>query len=1505
MPGIKTNNEKKEEVMNTKYRKCRSIIMVLCVMMGLLVLAGVSSAGDDDTPFFAGDTGLPNVMFIFDNSDSMQDSPFLRKDGNTYRPSAYWRRGVKVDADGTIAENADGNIIYDNSKYVNRDEEIHLQGANPPELPGLGSSSSTVTYISGDSSDRIYDSNVDWTYFNENGWCKCAYTYRYWKVRITDANGAEQIRNIYHCYTGGYWRVYQNIDYTGPAPYTYEIMQGLAGEVTYKNESNLNLVYDRNFDWSTVTEWSDFSNNYRYKKLEVTAGTNAGETRNIAGRNTSYGYWTVDESFPEPCDHTTRYKILGSSDDNRYAFGGNHPDSKLYQAKQALNTFLESDAIRLCRKKDEGGNCIEQEYLLNMGFATYMSARVPRVRAKYYRKATYDRPDRCRAYYWRWRDTYSDFYDPDGPENGYDINAWGTEYDDVSIGDQIDRAYCTGRCYEQTIHYTVAEIEPSPSDSLPNRRRIRLRSRQGYASEGGYKYYTYIYFDVGDCSECDGYDYPDSYDDGNYQWTRAHECTGDYPPDCIPGGDGWYYQATYRDTYGDYGVTDSDTPRYIDKDTLLVAPEKGYEGSSWRRKLDPDPEAGDYTLVEETIEDEPIDGQGTTGDIEPNTFDYSYFRYPCDGSSDRVHAWSYRVTADGYTYRYSTSYASTWGDGIQNDPFFPADVGDEQANHHGDDQVVFVNLPAYDEEDENKGDDVTGQNVARILNYVSLARVNNPYHGSTSSMRYDYTMMPYTGSLASNSGSNYNGSGAAAVTGKGTPLAASLENAKRYYESYFEQDGYTQGGCRNNYVILLTDGLETCDSDPIAAAEALLNLSIEDTPAPVKTYVIGFGLDDASKDNLNAIAEAGGTKQAYFAINVEELVNVLTEDIMSEIVADSYTRSAPVVTRVFEKSDVDNLKIYYAYFDYPVWRGHLKAYSLNRDGSIGDPVAAWESGCDSVSGNDADAGCEIATHGRGTVYTVVNDTRTVFSSGNVSDLKSLVNPEGEDVDGNNTPDEDEDAEAVIEYTLAPGHDNNKYLGTRDPDWPLGDIYNSVPVVVRQPKHNMNFTGYPEFEAGEPQASRATMIYVGANDGMLHAINESNGREEWAWIPNGVLCTVHEFKEGHRFTVDLPIKAADVDTSKGCDGSGWKTMVMSGLRKGGNHYFAIDVTDPDNPAPMWEITEDNMGKTWSVPSFGRININRTPTSVIFVGGGCSADENKGNRVYILDAGTGAILKEITVGSATNNVPSEIRAMTYLVNRSGNPVDYITREEVDSDLKGFIEVAYFGGTDGTLYKLTGLNAKRRWDPQVEVLYKPVNPRPVYHRPAIADVYENCTRRFILFGTGDENAPTITEQNYFYEIEDRAFDDSEDGPDEGSSWTDEQIADGLFRMTWMKTLDLGEKVFSDPTAYRNVVYFTTYQPQGGCSMGLSYLYGLTTTQCGCEVGGKGGLEYDLEGKALDPHLEKIDLGMGIATTPVIAPPCMYIQIPKGGGGGMGPPTAIPVPMGSGSLLYWLEVD
>jgi hypothetical protein len=1504
-------------------------------------------AADDDTPFFAGGTASPNVMIIFDNSNSMQDSPYKRDDGiTTYTPNwQTWRRGVKIDDDcnndGTADDpcildstpgvpDAAATISYNETKHITQSTYVTLPGKNAPNLPGLVAPSSTVTTIRDtgtacsvgmECDNRIYDSSVTWgtltsTIMNS--------TFKYWRVEIKDeTDGTIQIRNLDSYNASGYWTVYGNyIEYNPGHSYRYTLLTGAPGEVTYKGDTN--RVYDRNYDWSLLTS-SIWSTEYNNHIIEIYAGANAGSRGRLTGRETTYGYWSVswDVAPAVACDDTSRYRIIGVADDNKATSGGNHPDSKMYQAKLALQKFLDSDSIKTC-DKDVFGNCIAgtTRYLMNVGFATYMQSIIPATTAQYYRKraGATTHTDPYFRYYYRYKsDADETYYNNTGCSAGNPVLPTSFIYTPdsstqtgVTVGYEFDRLYRSGQCDEQTIRYRATEIACSPTDSYPDRLRIRVQSKTSYTGtpagtdpagnpQWGYTSYGWRNYADNGTHDCTTYT-PPSPDGGGTRVLSSEDCY--QACQSIAATDtttGTYYETYWKSVDGDLRRVDPAKPGFITKipavtDTYTVRPYYGECGGSWQNCVAPDPENtsgdgySDWTLVPVGgLTNVPIDSVGTLGNISRIIYDSSTFFNPGYDASlvatgsppvfgvtdpNRVHGWSYKrtvnnntsnvkddnnvkITDDNYIFLYSWSYMSKWPDALQRSPYFPSVAGDPLSrfsNYNGDDQTAFVDLPVVVPAADDKGDDRSGLNVGKIKNLIGLSRIVHPRYSD-----YVLTMAPISsGSLSVNTSESY---------GQGTPLAASLTDAKKYYESYIAQDQFTQGGCRDNYIILLTDGLETAGGDPSTAALALANLTYNTESTPVKVYVIGFGMDSAAQATLNDIANKGGTTKAYFANDVDTLVGILAHDITSDILSGSYGRSKAALTPAGITTQQD-LSLYYAYFDYPKWAGHLEAWNLDPEtGDIKCKAPYWASNCagtvNAADAGKADAGCIMAEDfidagtspggpgTRRTLYTTVAGARTEFAPANVAGIKPLVNPANLDINGDLSPGDDQDAKDIINFVHHPGYDTDRYTGNRNPDSPLADIYNSGPVIVSAPAqgecadHDNNsatseiWADMPGYCAHkETHKNRESIVYVGTNGGMIEAIvagapaitapatpEVSGGYEKWGYIPSAVLGKLNEFKDGHRFTMDLSIQAGEVDTSDNLAGTGWKTILIAGQRKGGSSYTALDITDPDNPQPMWEFTDSNLGQSWSIPSFGRIAINGVKTSVVFFGGGYSTNADVGNRLFIVRARDGVLIKEFTVGASTNNVPGGLRTMRYLTNNVGTVVDYRTNlaklpdgTVVDySDRKNFIEVLYFGDTSGTMWRLSNLNTFSAastadpfgppWSDNVELtaLYIPDNDKkmPIYYRPAVHDIKKGsidtgvmagCVKRYLLAGTGDEQNPTTSKDgtgkpviNYFFEIEDREFDISKDDTSHVPAWTAQEKTDGKFRLNWRFHLGL----------------------------------------------------------------------------------------------------------------------
>ena len=163
---------------------------------------------------------------------------------------------------------------------------------------------------------------------------------------------------------------------------------------------------------------------------------------------------------------------------------------------------------------------------------------------------------------------------------------------------------------------------------------------------------------------------------------------------------------------------------------------------------------------------------------------------------------------------------------------------------------------------------------------------------------------------------------------------------------------------------------------------------------------------------------------------------------------------------------------------------------------------------------------------------------------------------------------------------------------------LGDTFHSEMVAVGPPSAGyssdvVNFgksesyfryvNGYAEFSMRNK--SRRTQIYVGANDGMLHAFDEDLN-ERWAFVPPSVIPKLRDMlgevsstrgggKSNSVFNVDGPIIVKDVyiHTTKE-----WKTVLVGGLGYGGKSYYVLDITDPDDPQHMFTIANNDANKT---------------------------------------------------------------------------------------------------------------------------------------------------------------------------------------------------------------------------------------------------------------------------------------------------------------------------------------
>jgi type IV pilus assembly protein PilY1 len=237
-----------------------------------------------------------------------------------------------------------------------------------------------------------------------------------------------------------------------------------------------------------------------------------------------------------------------------------------------------------------------------------------------------------------------------------------------------------------------------------------------------------------------------------------------------------------------------------------------------------------------------------------------------------------------------------------------------------------------------------------------------------------------------------------------------------------------------------------------------------------------------------------------------------------------------------------------------------------------------------------------------------------------------------------------------------GQTGNEATLYRDREHTLGDTVNAKPAFVGKPILQYGDAVTPDYNSfkNDPAVSgRQPVLYIAANDGMLHAFNSDTGSELWAYVPRMVMPDLYKlaainYDVNHRFYVDGSPATMDVFL-----GGAWKTILVGGLNAGGRGYYALDITDPGSPKGLWEICSDATLCAISDAdlgySFGQAVITKRPSDgkwVVIVSSGynnVSPGDGRG-YLYVLDAATGAVLSKATTGAGDTTTPSGFAAIS---------------------------------------------------------------------------------------------------------------------------------------------------------------------------------------------------------------------------------------------------------------------
>lgn len=370
--------------------------------------------------------------------------------------------------------------------------------------------------------------------------------------------------------------------------------------------------------------------------------------------------------------------------------------------------------------------------------------------------------------------------------------------------------------------------------------------------------------------------------------------------------------------------------------------------------------------------------------------------------------------------------------------------------------------------------------------------------------------------------------------------------------------------------------------------------------------------------------------------------------------------------------------IYQAKFDPTDWSGEIVAYRVNSDGSVDDTNSYWDT-----------ENIPLPNPTDRHIYTWNGSTGLNF---NVANWNSLSATQKTALQNGSTVTAGQDR---INWLLG-DQAREQPVGTlRKRTHLLGDIVNSNPTYASgdidfdYALSTSTVTGkesYADFVA--TNATSPIMLYVGANDGILHAFNASTGTEQFGYIPNAIFPNLQTGAPsltspgyGHRYFVDGSPQIGHAYWN-----GAWHTVLVSSNGAGAKSIFALDVTHPDSFAAnkvLWEFSDTDLGypiNQFIQPVIAYLNGNY----VVIFGNGYEST-NKRAVLFIVNVATGALIRKIDTGVGSAGSP----------NGMAGPVLTTLKANVDGttdDDNRVLKYAYAGDLQGNLWKfdLTNLSS-----------------------------------------------------------------------------------------------------------------------------------------------------------------------------------------------------------------------
>ncbi len=452
-------------------------------------------------------------------------------------------------------------------------------------------------------------------------------------------------------------------------------------------------------------------------------------------------------------------------------------------------------------------------------------------------------------------------------------------------------------------------------------------------------------------------------------------------------------------------------------------------------------------------------------------------------------------------------------------------------------------------------------------------------------------------------------------------------------------------------------------------------------------------------DLWHAAVNGRGT---YFSAKTPESFTSGLRSALGSIQATNGSGAAAATSNL-QPTNGDNY-IYIANYTTITWTGELSAYTIALDTGAISSSPVWQASPKLDARICASLGASPCGAGKGDtrkIYTVGGSGGLVdFEWANLSSVQQAYFDEtklsqyaGWATDQQTASTGPTMVQYLRGYARNENQDRPSDFGTyyrlyRDREKTLGDIVHSQPLFVKGSFYNFADAGYSTFKT-TTTAGRAGTVYVAANDGMLHALSETDGEERWAFVPPLIMeemwrLASEDYASNHRFFVDGPIAVSDANAG------GWKTILVGALGKGGRGYYALDITNPDSPQYLWSFTANdnpNVGYTYGTPMITKLDGNwvvlvTSGYNNIPEGPDYSGADGKG-YVWALNAATGAVVKTWETGVGDITAPSGLARINIKV--ADFETDNSMMEAYGGDLYGNM---WRFNNDGTVNKIIDL-------------------------------------------------------------------------------------------------------------------------------------------------------------------------------------------------------------------------